>query len=242
MKRTVKLFSALLAVLLLFAALSRPACADEGSMTVTTVIPCTVTLSIGENGSVTADNTTYTGDASFQADPDTVLIYTITPEKGYEIDCVTYNGEDVMSSVAEGSYTAPALTGNAELIVTFAPAAHVHEWEDDYTVDREPSCTEEGSKSIHCKGCDEVKDSTAIPALGHAWDSGVVTKKATETEAGQIKYTCTRCGAVRYEKIPPKSSPKTGDGRPVGLWVGLLCLSGAVMAALLIRRRRKAGN
>ncbi len=242
MKRTVKLFSALLAVLLLTAALSLTVYADEGSMKVTAVIPCTVTLSIGENGSVTADDTTYTGDASFQADPDTVLNYTITPEDGYEIDSVTYNGEDVTSTTAAGSYTAPALTGNAELIVTFAPIPHVHEWEDDYTVDKEPSCTEEGSKSIHCKGCDEVKDSTAIPALGHAWDSGAVTKKATETEAGQIKYTCTRCGAVKYEKIPPKSSPKTGDGRPVGMWIGLLCVSGAVMTALLIRRKRKAGN
>ncbi len=40
-----------------------------------------------------------------------------------------------------------------------------HEWEDDYTIDKKPTYTQEGSKSIHCKNCDEVKDITSIPKL-----------------------------------------------------------------------------
>ena len=35
----------------------------------------------------------------------------------------------------------------------------------------------------------------------HKWDEGVVTKKATCTEAGEKTYTCTVCNATRTEKI-----------------------------------------
>ena len=104
---------------------------------------------IGENGAVTVDGTKYTGDASLQKDVDVIVSYTITPDGGYEINSVLYNGENVTSLVSGGVYTAPALTGNATLRVLFASTAHVHEWEDDYTVDKEATCTTDGSKSIH---------------------------------------------------------------------------------------------
>ncbi len=42
-----------------------------------------------------------------------------------------------------------------------------HDWKDDYTVDKKPSCEIDGSKSIHCKKCDIVKNSESIPANGH---------------------------------------------------------------------------
>ena len=134
MKRIVRLFSAFLAVLLLPAALSLPVYAAEGSMTLTTSIPCTVTLSIGDHGAVTTGGLTYTGDASFKADPDTVLTYTITPDSGCKISSVLYNGENVTESVSGGVYTAPALTGNALLTVVFAPPPHVHTWDSGVIV------------------------------------------------------------------------------------------------------------
>jgi hypothetical protein len=169
MRKYNKILSAFLAVMLLTMLCSIPAFADGGNTTLTAKVPCAVKLSIGENGSVTVDGTKYTGDASFQKDLDSVVSYTITPDSGYEINSVLYNGENVTASVSDGVYTAPALTDNATLTVLFASTAHVHEWEDDYTVDKEPTCTEEGSKSIHCKGCDEVKDVTPIPAKGHSF-------------------------------------------------------------------------
>ena len=42
---------------------------------------------------------------------------------------------------------------------------------------------------------------TAIEALGHQWDEGVVTTEASCTEAGVITYTCSRCGEKRTEAI-----------------------------------------
>ena len=46
---------------------------------------------------------------------------------------------------------------------------HEHLWEDDYTIDKEPDCENDGSKSIHCSVCDTVKDEEVIPAIGHDW-------------------------------------------------------------------------
>lgn len=43
-----------------------------------------------------------------------------------------------------------------------------HEWEDHFTVDKQATAKEDGSKSIHCKHCDAVKEVTVIPATGAA--------------------------------------------------------------------------
>ena len=77
-----------------------------------------------------------------------------------------------------------------------------HTWESDYTIDKEPTCTTEGSESIHCSNCDAVKDAQAISALGHSWDEGVVTKAATCTATGEKTYTCSRCGDTYTETLP----------------------------------------
>ena len=63
-----------------------------------------------------------------------------------------------------------------------------HAWEDDFTVDQEPTCTTDGSKSIHCKNCDAVKDSTAIPATGHAYGEPVWSW--TGLESATATFTC----------------------------------------------------
>ena len=77
-----------------------------------------------------------------------------------------------------------------------------HDFSTKWTIDEEPTCTEKGSKSHHCKNCDEVKDITEIPALGHSWDDGVITKEATCHEDGEKVYTCTVCGETKTEIIP----------------------------------------
>ena len=90
--------------------------------------------------------------------------------------------------------------------------ANGHAWEKDYTVDKEPTCTAEGSKSIHCKNCDEVKDSTVIKALGHDFTGEwKVTKKATCTEDGTKTRKCSRCDAVETEIIPATGHTEVED-------------------------------
>lgn len=69
----------------------------------------------------------------------------------------------------------------------------------------EPTCTEpgHGAGSV-CAVCGEtLNDAEAYPALGHLWDGGTVTKQPTETEEGEVTYTCQRDSShTKTQKLP----------------------------------------
>ena len=110
----------LMLILILSAALPPKAYADtSGTQVITVSIPCTVTLLIGEHGAVQVNGKSYTGDTSIHASVGTVLTYTLLPDAGYHLSILTYDGNIVTGSVKDGAYAAPALTGHAELKVTF---------------------------------------------------------------------------------------------------------------------------
>jgi len=69
----------------------------------------------------------------------------------------------------------------------------------------EPTCTETGlSKGVKCANCQKVlTEQQVLPAKGHSWDEGTVTKEPTETAEGERTYTCTACGEKKTEAIPP---------------------------------------
>lgn len=77
---------------------------------------------------------------------------------------------------------------------------------------KDVTCTEDGNIAFWtCSECglvfcDEGKtvinaEETVIPALGHEYDLGVITKQPTDTEDGEITYTCSRCGGTYIEAI-----------------------------------------
>ena len=78
---------------------------------------------------------------------------------------------------------------------------HVHSYKAVVTA---PTCTAKGYTTHTC-ACGESYVDTYVDALGHSWDSGKVTKPATETEDGVKTYTCTRCGETKTESIPAVS-------------------------------------
>jgi hypothetical protein len=71
-----------------------------------------------------------------------------------------------------------------------------HAWESEYTVDKEATCTEAGSKSIHCAKCDATQYNEVIPAKGHSAGEWEIETPATETESGKEVRKCTECGKV----------------------------------------------
>ena len=77
--------------------------------------------------------------------------------------------------------------------------AGTHVW-GDWTVTKEATCTEDGSKTRSCTSCGH-QETEVIPALGHAWGNWVVTKEPTETEEGSQTRTCSRCGAEETQFI-----------------------------------------
>ena len=85
---------------------------------------------------------------------------------------------------------------------SYASFKCVEAHEHSYTaVVTPPTCTEKGYTTHTCACGDSYVD-TYVDALGHAWDSGTVTKQPTATETGVRTYTCTRCGETRTETMP----------------------------------------
>ena len=76
-----------------------------------------------------------------------------------------------------------------------------HDWNTEWTVDKEASCTEEGSRSHHCKNCSEVKDREIIAKNAHNLTK-VEAKAATCTETGNKAYwTCNTCHNVFSDEL-----------------------------------------
>lgn len=84
--------------------------------------------------------------------------------------------------------------------------AHEHSYTAVVTA---PTCTAKGYTTHTCACGDSYVD-TYVDALGHAWDSGKVTKQPTATETGIKTFTCTRCSATKTETIPAGSCPSAG--------------------------------
>ena len=77
----------------------------------------------------------------------------------------------------------------------------------------EPSCTEAGHEMNTCVRVNRGKECgyewwREIPALGHDWDEGKVTKAPTATLDGEMTYTCRRDPS--HTKTEP--IPATGEG------------------------------
>ena len=75
------------------------------------------------------------------------------------------------------------------------------------------TCEKAGkSEGSHCSVCNEViKEQKEVPALGHDWDAGKITKEATCTETGVKTYTCTRCQKTKTEEIKATGHKEVKD-------------------------------
>ena len=92
----------------------------EGSVTVTATfeaIDYVITVSESENGAVGADKeTAIIGEE---------VTLTVTPDKGYVVNSLTVNGEDVTAQVADGAYSFTMPAGNMTVTATFKAIDYV---------------------------------------------------------------------------------------------------------------------
>ena len=110
---------------------------------------------------------------------------------------------DVYYAGSEAQWKAISIssTENNDLLtanIHYNYVSHTHSYKDVVTA---PTCTEKGYTTHTC-ACGKSYVDTYTDALGHAWDSGKVTKEPTETETGVKIFTCTRCGETKTETIP----------------------------------------
>lgn len=78
-----------------------------------------------------------------------------------------------------------------------------------------PTCETKGSTTYKCTKCGDTIEVVEIPAKGHSWDNGTVTKEPTETAEGVKTFKCKNCDKTKTESIPKKEAtkvePKKGD-------------------------------
>ena len=145
----------------------------------------------------------YLTDSFQQEYPIAETAYEKTDEDDEVHNWVLKNQKD--STCTEEGYTGDTVCSDCGAIKEKGETIPMkdHTWEAEYTVDRVASCTEKGSKSIHCSVCDTVKEGSQveIPETDHNWDAGKVTKEASCTEAGVKTYTCTSCKTTKTETI-----------------------------------------
>lgn len=77
-----------------------------------------------------------------------------------------------------------------------------HNYSTEWTIDKNATCTSEGSKSHHCTVCGDKTDVTVIPKVAHTYETYTVDKEPTCAETGIRSYKCTVCGQSITEEIP----------------------------------------
>lgn len=110
-------------------------------------------------------------------------------------------------------------------VCTECGATHEHDWQEQTSLTKSPTCIKKGSKTYKCSKCGETKVEE-IPAIGHTWkihqiaqnkseckcsvcgatkahDLEVVSKDpATCTKKGIIHYVCKDCGKKVRDNDP----------------------------------------
>ncbi len=73
----------------------------------------------------------------------------------------------------------------------------------------EATCTQDGcTGNTCCAICGQILEKGDIlPALGHTWDGGAVTKEAAIGKEGEKTFTCTVCGETRKEVLAALENP-----------------------------------
>ena len=106
--------------------------------------------------------------------------------------------------------------------------------------DKPATCTEDGSTGgTVCAVCSAVLTSPkVIPAVGHVWNEGAITREATCTSTGEKTFRCKVCGETKTEDTPkaPHTPQPKADVAPTctvdGSTGGTACaVCGAVLEA-----------
>ena len=80
-----------------------------------------------------------------------------------------------------------------------------HKWKDTYDTDKEPTCEDEGSESIHCSVCGITKpdSSKTIPAKGHTWGEWETVDSPECEDSGTQERKCTVCKKKETRGLDP---------------------------------------
>ena len=211
-------------------------------------------VKVDVNGTLTAIGGIYTTQSGADiCSSEGTGVYSQQGAPGKETKTYQYDGGPTKHDIpitpaklhnADGTYfeTAKAQTGNTIDYVrgTWGGKPCAHE-SQELRGAKDATCTTTGyTGDTYCKDCNKkIADGKVIPALGHAWDNGVITTAPTCENAGVKTFTCTRCKETKTEavsatghtpvQIPEKPATCTEPGHKAGTKCSVC---GAVLSGL----------
>ena len=87
-------------------------------------------------------------------------------------------------------------------------SAHTHSF-GEWMLTTKPTCTEIGIKARECD-CG-VTERAEVPASGHNWDAGTITREPTSKADGEKTYSCLVCKATMTEPVKYSESLESDD-------------------------------
>lgn len=240
----------------------------------------------GESGQTVLDTDTSAAPAEY-TDPEGVMYVTLNSASGskyYNIKSTVYEYSAVQNQEYTQNYSIVKVDDDSFTITTYRTAdqsvvdtvtiykTEVHQLTE--TAEQAATCTEAGNLAYWtCTDCGKLfldeagtvettLDEVTVPAMGHTWDEGIITKEATTEEEGEKTFTCTECGETyteTVEKLTEESTgesddstlddtdgsitegdaAETGDITNLSLWILLMVLSACTIAAEVLFTKKK---
>lgn len=115
-------------------------------------------------------------------------------------------------------YAAWNVVGGLESAPTYSRLIRVEFYENSsphthsfgkWMVTTKPTCTETGIKTRECD-CG-VTERAEVPAAGHNWDAGTITREPTSEADGEKTYSCLVCKATMTEPVKYSGSLESDD-------------------------------
>lgn len=93
-------------------------------------------------------------------------------------------------------------------------SAHTHSF-GEWMLTTKPTCTEAGIKTRECD-CG-LTERAEVPAVGHNWDVGTITREPTAEADGVKTYSCLICKATMTETLKYSGSLESSDDEKKGV-------------------------
>lgn len=87
-------------------------------------------------------------------------------------------------------------------------SVHTHSF-SEWMVTTKPTCTEVGIKTRECD-CG-VTERAEVPAAGHIWDAGTITREPAPKADGEKTYSCLVCKVTMTEPVIYSGSPESNN-------------------------------
>lgn len=121
---------------------------------------------------------------------------------------LSYN-EDIKALIPTGSGVTDVtfkVKYNPEILETYTlKISHEHICSEEWAIEREATCTEEGLQIKTCIVCGETLETEKIPVIDHKFGDFIIVEEATCTKVGLKQRVCEYCGLETDRTVTAKA-------------------------------------